>query len=211
MEFSAIRDTWKDSIPEVNTGFGTPWLTGHRHLRFDDTMYSRILDSLYAPWDSPCSRLGVTYYDYLPGILCWVGLTSQHQLNPLRLGESCVGFPGVNYIHSSELGHPYPPHCVRFYDEGDAKYFFKTYCAPDLYWTYHYFLLNEDTVLLKGRHAECFEAADSLYHELPLDSFNAFIEHYRDTVELAKPAWVDSARSHIRSLELSDQFSWSRP
>jgi hypothetical protein len=211
LELRSIRSQWSDSIPEVDIGFLAPWAVSHLHMRFDDTAFLNVLDSQNTEWNELCNSLEVEYYEYLPGLSTWVAVWSETKMNPLLLGEYFVGFPGVNYIHSAERSHPYGPHFVRFEDEGTGKYFFKTTCSPDLYHTYYYFAVEHGAANSKGRHAECYEDADSLFDNLPWDSVYPILEAYQDSVELARPLWVDTARNHIRILELSDQFSWSRP
>lgn len=212
-ELAIIRDTWLDSIPEVRIKFLLPWRVSHVHMRFDDTAYANIVDSQNAAWGSLCDALNVTYYTFLPPEFRWVGITSNRQMNSLRLGEYYVHFPGINYIHTSEIPHDYPPHFVRFDDFGTSKYYFRTWCMPYVLHTLHYFMVENDSARFMGRFASCYEAYDSLIDAWPhgWDSLYWFMTAYEDSVWEHRPRWVDTAWHHISRLEHSPQFDWSRP
>jgi len=211
-ELFLIRETWYDSIPAVDTKFLLPWSPSHLTFGFDDTAYANIIDSQNQAWNDLCHQLNVEYYQFsFPGN--YIGIKSGDLLNPLLLGEYFIDFPGINYIQSAEVPHPYPHHFVRFEDYGESKYFFQTWCAPVVLSTFYYFKVDNDSAYFMGRHAECYEAYDSLISEWPygIDSLYWYMTAYEDSVEQARPRWVDTARYHISRLEYGNQFWWTRP
>jgi len=210
-ELTLLRDTWQDSIPDVKITFYPPWTPSHLHLLVDDTAFEDLLAGRNLAWDSLCEYLGVDYYHFIPGIGTWVAIKSKDvPLNPLRLGPYFVDFPGIGYIHTSESPKP-SVYLVRLDDNGTIKYFIQNFCHPDIYLTYHYFMLRNYRAIYMGQHCECHPAFDSIIRNSPPDSSYLIIQAYADSMEQVRPGWVDTARQLVHEIEYGKQFSWSRP
>lgn len=210
-ELTLLRETWGDSIPDVKITFRAPWSPSHLHMKVDDTAFDDLLAGRNRAWDSLCEYLGVNYYHYIPGLGTWVGIASKDvPLNPLRLGPHFVDFPGINYVHTQELPKP-SVYLVRIDDNGTIRYFIQDFCSPDIYLTYHYFVIQNHQAVFMDRHCECHPDFDSIIRNTPPDSSYWILQAYADSVEQARPAWVDTARQLVGDIEHGEQFSWSRP
>ncbi|MFZ5979119.1 MAG: hypothetical protein ACOYVF_00670 [Candidatus Zixiibacteriota bacterium] len=213
-ELTLIRQTWGDSIPIVNCRFMLPWSVGYLYMRFDDTAFATLENGVNPAWEELNDKLGVRYSILFGGsdglIPNWVGVYSREYMNPLKLGEYYIEFPGINLIETSVMPLPYAKLFVRSQTNNEVNYYFKDYCLDEVYFTYYYFKVLSDRVILMGRHEECMENYDSLWQVLPWDSFYILERYCMDSIEANKPAWVDTARACLRDLDNNSQFSWSR-
>ncbi len=210
-ELTLLRDTWQDSIPDVNIPFMPPWTIGLVRMNVDDTAFSDIITGDNRRWDSLCDYLGVSYYHYIPSIGTYVATRSKDvPLNPLRLAPYFVGFPGIGSI-STEGGPLLWRYLVRLDDNGTIEYFTRSCCHPDIFYTYHYFVIEHDRALLIDRHCECHPAFDSILRNAPPDSSYWILQAYADSMEQARPGWVDTSRQLLHDIDYGEQFMWSRP
>jgi hypothetical protein len=209
-ELFLIRDRWQNSIPDVKMKFLIPWSADHMQIAFHDTIYFSILDSMNPAWDGLCSRLSVEYYKYPYSTdLTWMGVKSETRFNPLKFGQSFIDFPGINDVKSVRTRNHDGPHIVRFDDDNKIKYFFRAMCMPYVNFTYYYFTVDDDSAYFMGMHAECHSAYDSVGEVIPIESLYPYLKAYEDSLEQARPAWVDIARDQIYQLEHAEQYSWS--
>lgn len=210
-ELTLLRETWQDSIPDVKIAFWPPWTTSLVRMRVDDTAFSDLISGNNPKWDSLCNYLGVSYYHYIPSIGTWVATKSKDiPLNPVLLGPYFVDFPGLSHV-STEGGRSLQVYLVRLDDNGTIKYFTRGSCHPDIFFTYHYFMIEHDRALLMDSHCECHPAFDSIVRNAPPDSSYWIVQAYADSVEQARPGWVDTSRQLLYDIEHGQQFMWSRP
>lgn len=210
-ELQLIRDTWQDSIPEVHDGFVLPWNAGFLSMIVDQPVFDDIISGRNMRWNRLCKRFDLEYYRYLPSLFPnWIAVRSKNLLNPLRLGEYFVGFPGIEHIQSVDKPAPYPQRFLRLETDNEVKYWFEGNCNTEELYNYYYFMVSTDSAILNDSHRFCHEKEDSLFNALPIDSFTAFYQHYYDSVWINRPPWIDTVLELTRDFYDSEQFQWSR-
>lgn len=218
-ELKLIRDAWQDSVPVVKRQFYLPWTPDTAlNIWLDDTTFESVKAGNNLAWDSLTKELKMTSVRYPHEWLTenyMVALFFSDKFHLYRLAEAFIGFPGVNHITTKGIAMEIFewPHFVRSEDSVVVKYFFQDFCAPDIYFTYYYFLISTDSAFYLGKHAECLE--DEEYFQWVMGQFGQAVAFrslavYQDGLETSRPAWVDTARSHLRRLEVDWQFSWTR-
>jgi hypothetical protein len=203
-ELQLIRTTWGDSVPQVNIGFKSPLNVGFVELKADQWLYDQILANSNSDWNALIQELNLKVHDpKYPWGGGWLYVYSNENLHPVRLAENFVGFPGVAYV-STGLGRiqGWDDFFARVPTGTGAKYFFKQCTCPDIWNALFYFEADGDTAKYVAKHYECW---DTLYN-VGLLRFEEVI----DSIEAARPVWVDTARTHIWRLADDAGFHWSR-
>lgn len=135
----------------------------------------------------------------------YVHLSSEATMNPIRAAERFVDFPGVEYISSGSGNlQGWEDHLVRVASTNGAKYYFKHCTCPDLYDTYTYVEVGNGSANLLGVHAFCFASMVSGDGPFDFERFTFLL----DSLEAARPAWADTARTAIGNFGRGQYFRW---
>jgi hypothetical protein len=204
-ELEIIRSTWADSVPEVKIEFESPWYVSSVTIAVDSNLLAEIRAGSNDDWNQLIKNLNVTVSEPRHPMGNWhfLYLSSTEKLHPVRLAEYFVGFPGVSYVRSSwPTLQEWDDFCARVPTSTGAKYFFKKCTCPDLWNAYFYFTVEGDSSRYLGYHYEC---AQDWYTGDPNR-----MQEIIDSIEAARPVWVDTARTYIWRLADDASFQWSR-
>jgi hypothetical protein len=206
-ELVLLRETWSDSIPDVNIRFTPPWVFDGISVLVDTSLYIEIMAGSNSDWNQIRADLNLEVSEplqkWFPRYLSLHPATPMH---PIRLAESFIGFPGVAYIRAGDRIQDWDDWFVRVPSTKGAKYYFKHCTCPDLYNAYAYFEVDEDTARFVGIHYECW---DSIVVYPTWVSYERF-EEIVDSLEANREPWVDTVRSAVRDFTDNSEFVWSR-
>lgn len=199
-ELNLLRNTWQGSIPGVTTIFLTPWgRTSRVDLRVDDTAFASIMNGQNTAWNELCEKFNLTFRQINRVFRAnSIGVSSEDPLHPSRLAELFTELPYVNSVGPIPRGWRPCPMIVRFDDGGTSKHFVSVFCLIETHYSYYYFIVDSAAAHLIGEFSECPPNYDSLYSHY-FENFDV-LEAIEDSIEQSRPAWVDTARHHLRDL-----------
>lgn len=202
-ELDLIRTIWTDSVPEVSIPFTTPWIHNSVGVLVDTGLYIEIMTESNVAWKRLITDLDLTmsepYKEWFPRYL---NLTPKTCMHPHRIAEHFIGFPGVANVEAGWCLQGWEDWFVRVPSPKGAKYYFKHCTCPDIWNSYSYFEIDGDTAKYFDTHFECWDALDSV-------GWLRF-ENVIDSIEAARPMWVDTARAAIWKFTKNSEFGWSR-
>ncbi len=206
-ELDLIRSTWGDSIPDVNMPFQPPWISARVSIRVDQQLYDEIVAGTNEQWMSLINDLKLNVLDYkwdwYPRLLSLIPAENMH---PVRLAEHFVAFPGIEYVETGGNLQTWDDYFTRITAASGAEFLFKHNTCPDLWDAYSYFAIAGDSAIFVGVHHECFESMATYPTWESPDRFAELI----DSLEAARPAWVDTVRHTLGEFEYYTGFQWHR-
>ncbi len=213
-ELVLIRDTWGDSIPTAMQDFETAWIASEVDIRVDTALYIQVIAGSNSEWNDITSQLKIRVmdraYSFYPRLLY---TESDENLHPVRVAQYFVGFPGVQYVQTAEVGRAWFDGLARKVAGDTVKYYFRHILCLATSFRYAYFNVIGDTAIFRGTYDECWSGdLEWLFENYPGNDYLAFLENWEDSAYANRPEWVDEARHEISNIDgPNNLFHWQRP
>lgn len=223
-ELLLIRDTWRDSIPEVDMPFRLAWVREVASVFFDTLILDGADVRQIPMWENLKRELQLKSSFFRAGEK-GSGLTAELVIgsirNPYLIAKKYSSLANVDSVivvvrASYDRGLNHESQVARIGRGDEAVYYFKTDCLSDVTFTYYRFEVDSTRALLTGSFAMCFEPLLKYQHAwdslLPLygiskDTVWSFLMNYEERMWSLRPAWCDTALAECNLVRDAQSFA----